>query len=145
IIKAMTRRLPFLISGGIHFIDIRDASRALVEAMRCDKARPVYHLSGTSCSIGDFFRMVEEISGVPKPPVELPYRPAWLLARATRKLGWLPDPVVIEMASKYWNVDSRYATEDLGYQSRDAYETLTDTVDWLRANHVELMQPRAAA
>jgi len=145
IIKAMMRRLPFLISGGIHFIDIRDASMALVNAMGCESPRPVYHLSGTACSIGDFFRMVEEISGVPKPAMELPYRPAWLLARATRRLGWLPDPVVIEMASKYWNVDSRYAMEDLGYRSRDAYDTLTDTVDWLRENHVELMELKAAA
>ncbi|MBI2340884.1 MAG: hypothetical protein HYU99_11065 [Deltaproteobacteria bacterium] len=50
----------------------------------------------------------------------------------------LPDPVVFEMASKYWGLKSLYAQDDLGFVSRNPYETLLDTVRWLRENHPEL-------
>ncbi len=80
-------------------------------------------------------------AGVPAPRIVLPFRPAWLLAWATQRLGvllrgepltLLPDPVVVEMAARYWNTRSLYAADDLDYISRDAQETLADTVSWLR-------------
>jgi dihydroflavonol-4-reductase len=143
VIRFLRRRLPFLIRGGIHFVDIRDAASALLAAMKHPAPKPVYHLQGTSCSIERFFGQLEEISGVPQPRFHLPYRLAWGLAKADEWLGMrlkgeplslLPDPVVVEMATRYWDVRSNYAAEDLGFVSRDAKETLTDTVRWLRQN-----------
>ena len=49
-----------------------------------------------------------------------------------------PGPVVVEMASHYWGLESLYAADELGYASRDPLVTLRDTVDWLRANHASL-------
>ena len=50
----------------------------------------------------------------------------------------LPDPVVIEMASRYWDAKSLYAEKQLGYVSREARLTIADTVAWLRENHESL-------
>lgn len=130
--KAIHRKLPFVIRGGIAFADVRDAAFAIARAMEHPEPHPVYHLEGTECGIREFFALVEEVSGVPAPPFLLPYRPAWWLARATERLGILPDPVVVEMASHYWGVTSLHAAADLGYKSRDPRETLRDTVEWLR-------------
>jgi nucleoside-diphosphate-sugar epimerase len=144
VLRMLRGRLPFVIRGGMHFVDVRDAADAIHRAMRGRSVRPVYHLPGTAGSVEEFFRMVEEVSGAPAPRRVLPYRPAWLAASLVERLGvWLrgealhalPDPVVVEMASHYWGVRSLYAAEDLGYKSRDPRETLRDTVDWLRANH----------
>ena len=148
ILRFLQGKLPFLIRGGIHFADVRDATKALLRAMILTEApRPVYHLTGTACSIEKFFKMVEEASGVRSPRWILPFRPAWLAAAALHRLGillngsplrMLPDPVVIEMASRYWDAKSLYAERQLGYVSREANRTIADTVDWLRKNHESL-------
>jgi nucleoside-diphosphate-sugar epimerase len=122
----------------MHFIDARDAAPAIGRAMFLDSPAPTYHLSGTTCSIERFFAMVEEVSGVPGPRWVLPYRPAWVLAWALQHLRLLPDPVLIEMAGRYWGAHSTRAEADLGYAPRDGLETLRDTVDWLRRNSPQL-------
>lgn len=147
ILRMLRGKLPFLLRGGIHFVDIRDASDALIRAMKRPHPRPIYHLSGTACSIDEFFHMVQKVSGVAPPWLHLPANLARAVATATARFNnWLPggthpilpDPVVFEMASKYWDVRSRYAKEELGFVSRDPLQTLSDTVKWLRKNHVDL-------
>ncbi len=138
LIRFLRRRLPFVVEGGVHFADVRDASRALLRAMEREASRPVYHLPGTACSVRRFFELAEEVSGVPAPPFVLPFRLAWWLARAQGPLQLLPDPVVIEMASRWWGLDSLYAERELGYASRDPRRTLRDTIAWLRENHPAL-------
>ncbi len=137
-------RLPFLIHGGIHFVDVRDAVQAILHAMALPHARPIYHLDGTCSSIEDFFGMIEEASGVRAPRWVLPLGLARLLAAADESVGMrvrgeplhlFPDPVVVEMASHYWGTKSLYAESELGYKSRDPRRTLRDTVDWLRTHH----------
>ncbi len=144
VLKALRRKLPFIIRGGMHFADVRDAARALLVALERPGVQPVYHLEGTECGLEHFFVMLEEISGVPRPRFVLPYRPAWWLATAVHRLGvalrgepphLLPDPVVVEMAAHYWGARSLHAAADLGYKPRDPRETLRDTVEWLLENH----------
>lgn len=148
VLRALRGELPFVIRGGIQFADVRDAAKAILRAATRPEVRRVYHLDGTVCSIQDFFDMVEEVSGVPAPRWVLPFRLAWLLASAAERLGvllrgeplrMLPDPVVVEMAARYWRIRSLYVANELGYKCRDPRETLRDTVDWLRANHKALV------
>jgi len=147
VIRMLRGRLPFLIDGGIHFIDIRDAAQAILRSMELAHPRPVYHLDGSCSSITDFFAMIEEVSGVQAPRWVLPLPLARLLATADEWLGMrtrgeplqlFPDPVVIEMASHYWGTKSLYAASELGYKSRAPMSTLRDTVDWLRTHHKSL-------
>lgn len=147
IIRYLRKRLPFLIRGGMHFIDIRDAAAALIRAMKHAQPQPVYHLSGVACSIDSFFRMVEKASGVGPVPPQLPQPLALAISRTASGLSKmlpgqhespLPDPVVVEMAGKYWDVRSRYAALDLGFQNRFGQDTINDTVDWLKLHHPQL-------
>ncbi len=141
VLRFLEQRLPFLIRGGIHFVDVRDVAQAVLRAMSIPRPRPIYHLPGTACSIEEFFGMLAEISGTPAPRAGIPLGVARLLASAAQRLGvllkgeplqLLPDPVVVEMAARYWDVRSLYAADDLAYVTRDAHETLIDTVRWLR-------------
>lgn len=147
IIRYLRGSLPFLIHGGMHFVDIRDASAAITKAMLHEKPRPIYHLSGVSCSIDAFFRMVENASGVKPPKMHLPHpialaisNTAFNLANMVGAESPLPNPVVIEMAGKFWNVRSRYASQDLNFYNRNGQETINDTVKWLYENHEKLKQ-----
>lgn len=142
VLKHLNRKFPFLVSGGMHFVDVRDASQAIVKALWHPTARPIYHLSGTSTSVETFFKMCHEVSGVPPPSYVLKPKAALLVAqsadRVASKFGKkspFPDPVVIEMAGHYWNVRSRYAEHELQFHSRSPYQTLADTVAWIKQNH----------
>jgi nucleoside-diphosphate-sugar epimerase len=134
VLRFLRRRLPFLIRGGMHFTDVRDAARAFARAAAHPAPRRVYHLDGHECSVEEFFDLLAAVSGVPRPRTVLPYRIAWMLARALERLHVVPDPVVIEMASHWWGLASTSAADDLGWKPRDPQETLRDTVAWLRAN-----------
>ena len=138
LIRFLRRKLPFLIRGGMHFTDVRDAAAAIVRALEIATPQPVYHLPGHVMNIEAFFALMERVSGIRAPRVILPYPLAWGLASALKPLGIVPDPALIEMASRHWGVTSRYATADLGYERRAGEETLADTVAWLRANHPAL-------
>lgn len=138
--RMLEGRLPFVIRGGMHFADVRDVARALVRMMALPEARPVYHLPGTVCTIEEFYAMVGEAAGLPVPRV-VPYRVAWVLASLNdrvgralrgRPLARLPDPSLVEMASRHWSVHSRYSANELGYASRPGPETIADTVAGLR-------------
>lgn len=149
IIRHLTGKLPFLLRGGIHFIDIRDAAEAMAAAMFLEAPKPVYHLEGTACTVVDFFEMVEVASGVPTPKLRL--SPS-LALRVAQVVDWcshalpgdrhspLPDPVVFEMAARYWGLRSRWAADDLDWRPRDGQTTVDETVRWLREVH-----PKCAA
>jgi dihydroflavonol-4-reductase len=143
--RFMRKPLPFILAGGIHYIDIRDAAQAVRRLLELEKPRPIYHLRGTACTLSDFFADLEVVCQRSAPRRRLPWGLAWSLAQADvhlgvgvrgRPFGLLPDPVVIEMARHYWDVSSTFAEADLNYCSRPKLETLQDTVNDLRQSAV---------
>jgi dihydroflavonol-4-reductase len=133
-------RQRFVMEGGMAFADVRDAAAGLAVLTTTPAPRPIYHFAGTSCRLADFFRQCAELAGTKPPRFRLPKAAALPLAHLANGLAvvlarrsMLPDPVVVEMASRYWGFTSRWAHE-LGYTARPAQETLRDTIAWLRSN-----------
>jgi dihydroflavonol-4-reductase len=145
VLRVLRRRLPFILPGGMHFVDVRDVADAIVRAMRHPAPQPVYHLVGTASSLDGFFRMIAAQAGLQPSWTVLPARLVWWLARINELAGspthMLPDPVVVEMGAHYWDLRSSAAEADLGYRSRAPEETIADTVAWMRQNHVALRRP----
>ncbi|HEY9854194.1 MAG TPA: NAD-dependent epimerase/dehydratase family protein [Stenomitos sp.] len=138
--RVLRRRVPFMLEGGMHFVDVRDVAPALLRALEIPTPRPVYHLPGCQSTLPVFFRMVARLAQVPLPGWSVPNGLVWALASLNQALGphalhLLPDPVVIEMASRHWGLRSLYAEAELGYRARPADETLRDTVTWLRDHY----------
>lgn len=149
IIRFLRRRLPFILDGGMHFVDVRDVAKALTRWRHVSSPAPVYHFRGCACSIDTFFRKVAAVAEMTPPRWRLPYRLAYALASVDHQLGqrWrgkplglFPGPVLIEMAAHYWGLASMRAERDLGYRSRAPDTTLSDTVCWLRQNHAQLQR-----
>jgi dihydroflavonol-4-reductase len=144
VLRVLRRRLPFIVDGGMHFVDVRDAADALVQAMVHPDPQPVYHLAGTASSLDHFFRLVARQAGIDPEWRILPRRlvrvAAWVNQLLGSRLHVIPDPVVVEMATHHWDLGSRHAEAELGYRSRPPEETIADTVRWLRAHHPELRQ-----
>ncbi|MFN2601932.1 MAG: NAD-dependent epimerase/dehydratase family protein [Gemmatimonadaceae bacterium] len=142
LLRILRGKLPFILEGEMHFVDVRDAADAMVRAMLHASPKPVYHLVGTRSTLDEFFRMAAKEAGTEAKWRTLPARFLLYLARINEKSGLrfhvIPDPVVIEMASHHWGLASRYAEGDLGYRSRPPQETLRDTIKWMRENNPEL-------
>lgn len=135
LVRFLRGRVPFYLGGGMHFIDVRDAAEAVAAALHHRAPRPVYNLPGAAMSLKNYFQAVGDLSGVKAPKLLLPYPVAHAFARVTG--GRIFDPVVIEMGRHHWGLSSLYAQE-LGFSPRSEYETLTETVAWLRDVHPAL-------
>jgi nucleoside-diphosphate-sugar epimerase len=142
LLRILRRKLPFILEGEMHFVDVRDAADAMVRAILHPAPKLVYHLVGTRSTLDEFFRMASKEAGTEAKWRILPTRFLLYLARLNEKSGIrlhvIPDPVVIEMASHHWGLASRHAEADLGYRSRAPQETLRDTIKWMRENNSEL-------
>lgn len=132
----LERKVVATPAGGLSFVDARDAAAALISAMERGQSGERYLLSARNMTIAAFFKRLERISGVRAPLLRLPKaRPlalgaSRLFSRAVRALGAEPpvDEVSVEMAQYFWYCDARKAERELGFQPRDAGETLSDTV-----------------
>jgi dihydroflavonol-4-reductase len=123
--------------GGLALVDVRDAARAMANAMTRGRAGARYLLNAGNLPFESFFRRLSQISGVPAPRLPLP-RSGAVAASATRLFaralatvgGTLPmDSASVEMATHYWYCDSTLAVNELGFAPRDVADTLRDTVD----------------
>lgn len=146
VMRVLKRKLPFILGGGMHFVDIRDVSDAMVRAMVHRSPRPVYHFRGEATTLDGFFRLVAKEAGYEPSWVTLPKPVSLTLARLNLALGGklsvLPDPVVVEMGSHFWDVKSTFAEEELQFRNRPPAETLRDTIAWLREHH-PILNPHA--
>lgn len=137
--KILRHSVPAIPPGGMHFTDVRDVASALVRLTTLRNPRAIYHLPGTASTLADFFRMVTDVSDARMTERSLPRWAAKSLARVgaslPRRPHWLPDPVVLEMSTRFWGLTSLYADE-LGYAPRAARQTLVDTVNWLQRDPV---------
>ncbi|MGK2962639.1 MAG: NAD-dependent epimerase/dehydratase family protein [Gemmatimonadaceae bacterium] len=147
LMRVLDGRLPFIWDGGINFVDVRDAADAMVRAMQIASPRPSYNLPGTASSLDDFFRRVARLAGIQPSWRIVPSRFVRHLAalndRIGRPLGIIPDKVVIEMASHFWGISSRYAEADLGFRPRDPDVTAVDTIAWIRQSRSRMVSDRA--
>jgi dihydroflavonol-4-reductase len=146
VLRVLRRRLPAIVPGGMNFADVRDVADAIVRAARLPQPRPVYHLAGNASTLDEFFREVAKIAGIEPSWRVLPAAVMRLAARLNERLGSplgvLPDPVLVEMATHYWDHRSSFAEADLGYRRRPPEETLRDTIRWLREYHPQFSAAR---
>jgi dihydroflavonol-4-reductase len=146
--RALELRMPVVPSGGVAFVDARDAAEGMVLALDKGRDRQRYLLVSCNCPISTFYSRVARVAGLDGAVFSLPDHvlvkraTRWLVRRAHEVLGQddaLPDAVSIEMAQHYWYVDSTLAENELGWRARDPMITLADTVADLRARGVVMM------
>lgn len=128
-------------SGGLNFVDVRDAADGFIRAMEVGVLGRRYLLGAYNLTIKEFFALLERLSGVRGPRWELPEpwarRGAALLRRLYSMVGrrFPLDDVTVEMAYRFWYFDNARARAELGFAPRSAEETIRDTVAYLRARN----------
>ncbi len=144
VIDFLERRVPAIPGGGISFVDARDAAQGLLLAYKHGRPGERYLLAAQNLTVRAFCEKLSRISGVAMPALQMPKSPlagilgAAVAEKVAERLNTKPmvDKLSAEMAQYFWYADSTKAREELGWEPRDAMDTLADTIEDLRARGV---------
>jgi dihydroflavonol-4-reductase len=126
------------VDGAYDFVDVRDVADGLILAAEKGSRGESYILSGTKISVRGLLQTVREITGRRFFRLKVPFGLAKFLAFFTptyyRLAGATPrfTSYSLEVLRSNANISHAKATRELGYHPRAIYETLSDTVKWLR-------------
>jgi dihydroflavonol-4-reductase len=140
VLDFLARKIPYSPSGGLNFVDVRDAAAAFVTALDKAAHQEKYLLGAENLTFPDFFGRLERLSGVSAPMLKMPKRLAMAGSSFIESVfsNWgKASPVAakeVEQAEYFWYFDSAKAREKLGFSPRDPQETLNDTIKYLREN-----------
>jgi dihydroflavonol-4-reductase len=135
----LERKVPSVPSGGLNFVDARDAAHAFVSAIDRGRSGRRYLIGGPNLTIREFFALLERVSGVAGPKLQCPEWLARTGAAVLRKAMALGaaefplDDASIEMAYRFWYCSSERAASELGFRPRPGIDTLRETVSFIRS------------
>lgn len=139
--RYLERPLPVAPTGGVSFVDARDAAAGMRLAYERGKGGERYLLTACNCTVRTFFGRIARVAGLKSPVWTVPNRrwvkdaTQWLGQQARDILGdddMFPDAVSLDMAYHFWYVSAQKAEDELGWSPREAMVTLSDTVADLR-------------
>ena len=140
VLDFLARKIPYSPSGGLNFVDVRDAAAAFIAAIEKGKHQEKYLLGAANMTFPEFFGRLERLSGVSAPMLKVPKKLAMAgstIIESVFKNWGKTSPVApkeVEQAEFFWYFDSSKAEEELGFLPRDPQETLNDTIAYLREN-----------
>lgn len=140
VLEFMSKKFPYTPSGGVNFVDARDAATAFMNALDKGRHNERYLLGAVNWTVQEFFGRLERLSGVSAPMISVPKSVAVFGSNLISNLYKSFDKAApfeaseVEMGEYFWYFDSSKAEEELGFTTRDPQETLQDTIKYLREN-----------
>jgi len=138
VLKLLSGDIPVHPPGGVNFVDVRDVAFAFDRAMTEGRAGERYLLGGPNWTFAMFFDKLARLAKTKAPIAKLP-ESMYLLAGRTvdafyRHWDKAPpvDRISVEMGRRFWYLDASKAERELGFRARDPYETLGDTVAFIK-------------
>ena len=140
VLDFMAKKLPITPTGGINFVDARDAANAFFNALDKGRHGERYLLGAVNWSVAEFFGRLERLTGVSAPMLKIPKSVAIAgsnfistLYKTFEKRAPF-EASEVEMGEYFWYFDSSKAEAELDFTVREPMETLQDTVKYLREN-----------
>lgn len=140
VLDFLARKIPYTPSGGLNFVDARDAADAFINALEKGKHQEKYLLGAENMMFGEFFGRLERLSGVSAPMLRVPKKLAMTGASIIDSVfrNWNKtspiEPKEVEQAEYFWYFDAEKAKEELSFSPRDPQETLQDTISYIKDN-----------
>jgi dihydroflavonol-4-reductase len=130
---------PFLVHGGINFVDVRDAALGHVLALEKGISGERYILGGENLEFGDLIKRVNRLIGRSSPKYYLPNFVidgasfGLQVARALGREAHISPEIARRVIRWYLYVDSSKAMRDLGYRPNFIDGAIEQTIRWLRS------------
>jgi len=143
VLKLLAGEIPVVPPGGVNFVDVRDVADAFEHAMERGKPGERYLLGGPNWTFSVFFEKLARAGKVKGPLVKLPENVYTFTGKAVDALyrHWdkVPpvDRVSVEMGRRFWYLDCSKAERELGFSARDPYETLHETVAFIKKEFLD--------
>jgi dihydroflavonol-4-reductase len=140
ILQFLARAILMTPPGGLNFVDARDVAALLPVIMDRGTPGERYLVGGYNWTFEELFGRLERLTKVAAPLMKARGPLPLLATRAQAALyrHWgrrVPvEPQSVEMAEHFWYFDSGKAARELGFEPRDATDTLFDTVKYIREN-----------
>jgi farnesol dehydrogenase len=141
ILDLIRRKLPGLIGSPDrrwNYVFVDDVARGVALALEKAPAGGRYVLGGENVRLGDFYALVEKLTGVPVPKRRIPdgiASAAGALQKGWARLtGGTPKltPDLVEIYRHDWAYRSDRAVRELGYAPRPFAQGLAETLAWLK-------------
>jgi len=138
--SASEARTMFYVEGAYDFVDVRDVADGMIAAHAHGRRGESYILSGQRLSVRYMLETVREVTGKAFASIKIPFSLAEFAARFTpwyyQRTKAKPrfTPYSLEVLQSNSNISHAKAALELGYHSRPAIETITDTVRWIFEN-----------
>ncbi|HVR95438.1 MAG TPA: NAD-dependent epimerase/dehydratase family protein [Thermoanaerobaculia bacterium] len=141
ILDLVHRRLPVLIGSPArrwNYVHVDDVARGVALALEKGAPGARYVLGGDNVTLGEFYGLVERLTGVPVPKHRVPdgiAKAAGAVQKAWAQLrGTTPQltPDLVEIYRHDWAYSSKRAETELGYTWRRLEDGLAQTIAWLK-------------
>ena len=140
VLDFMAKKISAVPTGGVSFVDTRDAATSFRAAMKKGRHGERYLLGAANWTFDKFFGRLERLTKVSAPKFALPSRIAitgsQFLDSFFKQWDWTSpvEPGAVEMAQYFWYLNCSKAARELSFKPRDPGETLHDTATYLREN-----------
>ena len=140
LLEMLHGRLPALVGDAARrwsYVHVEDVAAGVEAALERAPLGGRYLLGGENVALGDFYRIAEELSGVPAPRRWLPRGLAKALGAAmkgaARLTGGTPKltPDMVEVCHHDWAYSCERAERELGYRHRPLRLGIAETLAWL--------------
>ncbi len=121
VLDFLAKKIPYTPSGGLNFVDVRDAAAAFISALEKGADGEKYLLGAANMTFADLFGRLARLSGVSAPMLKMPKKfataGAGMIESVFKHFG-KASPVAsseVEQAEYFWYFDSDKAEEELGF------------------------------
>ncbi len=142
LLKIYQNKLPFLVSGGYNWVDVRDVVAASLQAIESGRMGENYILSGKFCSLEELSIMISKLSGC-RVPVIVPVSLARIACPFFKIYSFISkkEPLYTYqslniLVNSPTNISNTKAANELAYKPRPLEQTLRDTFDWYNENNL---------
>ena len=142
IVDFLNRRMPAYLDTGLNWVHVRDIVIGHILAAANGRLGERYILGNAAgnWTMKQTFAVLEELTGVPAPKMQIPYGIAWLAAcgdelksKFTGKPPRAPMAGVKMALEKMWFNPAK-AIRELGLPQTPPKQAFADAVEWFRAN-----------
>ena len=134
----LKKKIPACVGGAYDFVDVRDVANGMIASAKKGRNGEIYILGGEQITIRELFSMIERLSGIKAPKLNIPAslaRFCGLLATPFYKFSRskpLLTPYSIDVLNSNSLVSSDKAKRELGYTPRSLRISIFDSIKWFK-------------